>query len=87
MSVVLPGGGFPYCRMFNPGEDAVFLTDFADNGTLTETTVDGALLSPEARRTYKALELFWDGTWDRDVRPGVLHAGVQQGQHRRRREV
>ncbi|MGH8241599.1 MAG: TonB-dependent receptor domain-containing protein, partial [Steroidobacteraceae bacterium] len=63
--VVLPGGGFPYCRMFNPGEDAIFLTDFADNGTLTSTTVEGDLLSPEARRTYKALELFWDGTWDR----------------------
>lgn len=61
---VLPGGGFPYCRMFNPGEDAVFLTDFYDNGTLTETTIDGDLLSPKARRTYKALELFWDGNWD-----------------------
>jgi hypothetical protein len=62
---VLPNGGFPYCRMFNPGEDAVFLTDFNDNGTLTETTIDGDLLSPKARRTYKALELFWDGNWDR----------------------
>jgi hypothetical protein len=63
--MVLPGGGFPYCRMFNPGEDAVFLTDFEDNGTLTRTTIAGDLLSPEARRTYKALELFWDGSWDR----------------------
>jgi TonB dependent receptor/Carboxypeptidase regulatory-like domain/TonB-dependent Receptor Plug Domain len=62
---VLPNGGFPYCRMFNPGEDAVFLTDFYGDGTLTETTIDGDLLSPEARRTYKALELFWDGSWDR----------------------
>jgi hypothetical protein len=63
--VTLPGAGFPYCRMFNPGEDAVFLTDFFDDGTLTETRVDGDLLSPKARRTYKALELFWDGSWDR----------------------
>ncbi|WP_175597122.1 TonB-dependent receptor [Peristeroidobacter soli] len=62
---VLPNNGFPYCRMFNPGEDAVFLTDFYGNGTLTETTIDGDLLSPKARRTYKALELFWDGNWDR----------------------
>ncbi|MFC4314060.1 TonB-dependent receptor domain-containing protein [Steroidobacter flavus] len=62
---ILPNGGFPYCRMFNPGEDAVFLTDFYDNGSLTETTVPGDLLSPKARRTYKALELFWDGNWDR----------------------
>jgi len=62
---VLPNGGFPYCRMFNPGEDAVFLTDFYDDGTLTQTTVAADLLSPKARRTYKALELFWDGNWDR----------------------
>ena len=61
---VLPSTGFPYCRMFNPGEDAIFLTDFTDNGTLTETRIDADLLSPKARRTYKALELFWDGTWD-----------------------
>jgi hypothetical protein len=60
----LPNSGFPYCRMFNPGEDAVFLTDYYGNGTLTETTIDGDLLSPEARRTYKALELFWNGNWD-----------------------
>jgi hypothetical protein len=61
----LPNGGFPYCRMFNPGEDAVFLTDFYGDGNLRETRVDGSLLSPEARRTYKALELFWDGSWDK----------------------
>jgi hypothetical protein len=63
--VALPNGGFPYCRMFNPGEDAVFLTDFTDSGTLTETTVQADQLSPKARRTYKALELFWDGSWDK----------------------
>jgi hypothetical protein len=61
---VLPNGGFPYCRMFNPGADAVFLTDFYGDGTLTETKIAGDLLSPEARRTYKALELFWDGSWN-----------------------
>ncbi len=62
---VLPGTGFPYCRMFNPGNDAVFLTDFYNDGTLTETKIDGDLLSPKARRSYKALELFWDGTWEK----------------------
>jgi hypothetical protein len=62
--IVLPSEGFPYCRMFNPGEDAVFVTDFYNNGTFTETSVDGDQLSPKARRTYKALELFWDGRWD-----------------------
>ncbi|WP_175597232.1 TonB-dependent receptor [Peristeroidobacter soli] len=61
---VLPNSGFPYCRMFNPGEDAVFMTDFYDTGTLTETRVNGNLLSSKARRSYKALELFWNGNWD-----------------------
>jgi len=64
-AAILPNGAFPYCRMFNPGEDAIFLTDFFDDGTLTSTTIAGDLLSPKARRTYKALELFWDGNWDR----------------------
>lgn len=62
---VLPSSGFPYCRMFNPGKDAVFATDLENNGTLTTYTIDGDLLSPEAKRNYKALEMFWDGSWDK----------------------
>ncbi|PZP63377.1 MAG: hypothetical protein DI597_04970 [Pseudoxanthomonas spadix] len=62
---VLPSAGFPYCRMFNPGKDPVYLTDIEDNGTLTEYKIDGSLLSPDAKRTYKALDLFWNGYWDR----------------------
>lgn len=62
---VLPNNGFPYCRMFNPGEDSVFLTDIEGNGTLTRYTVAADLLSPKAKRTYKALELFWDGSWEK----------------------
>ena len=62
---VLPGAGFPYCRMFNPGADAVFVTDIEDNGKLTEYTIPGDLLSPAARRSYEALEFSWDGAWDR----------------------
>ena len=62
---VLPSEGFPYCRMFNPGNDAVFVTDYLNNGTLTEVTVPGALLSPKAKRTYTALEFLFDGRWDR----------------------
>lgn len=64
-SIVLPSTGFPYCRMFNPGKDPIYLTDLQDNGTLTEYKIDGDLLSPRAKRTYKALELFWDGSWDK----------------------
>jgi hypothetical protein len=63
-AAALPSEGFPYCRMFNPGEDAVFVTDLYGDGNYATTKVDGDLLSPKARRTYKALELFWDGRWD-----------------------
>jgi hypothetical protein len=62
---VLPSSGFPYCRMFNPGKSPVYATDIEDNGTLTEYKIDGTLLSPDAKRSYKALDMFWNGTWDR----------------------
>lgn len=61
----LPNAGFPYCRMFNPGADAVLLTDFDGDGVLTKTTVKGDRLSPEAKRTYTAAEFFLDGSWDK----------------------
>ncbi len=61
----IPNAGFPYCRMFNPGEDSVFLTDVEGNGVLTEYTIPADLLSPKAKREYKALELFWDGSWEK----------------------
>ncbi len=61
----IPGPGFPYCRMFNPGEDAVFVTDLFGDGNYVTNTIDGARLSPKAKRTYSALEVFVDGNWDR----------------------
>jgi hypothetical protein len=64
-AAVLPNAGFPYCRMFNPGQDATVLTDFFGDGTLESTTVPGDRLSPKAKRTYKALELFTDATWNK----------------------
>ena len=51
--------------MMNPGEDAVFLTDFYGDGNLTEVHVPGELMSPKAKRTYSALEFFFDGRWDK----------------------
>ena len=57
--------GFPYCRLFKPGEDAVFVTDFYGDGNLTEVTVEGSTMSPPAKRTYSALEFFFDGNWDK----------------------
>jgi hypothetical protein len=65
LTPVYPNPGFPYCRMFNPGEDTVLVTDIEGNGVLHEITVPGARLSPPAKRKYSALELFFDGSWDK----------------------
>ncbi|TKR30840.1 TonB-dependent receptor [Luteimonas gilva] len=62
---VLPNPGFPYCRMFNPGNDAVWVTDFFNDGNFETTTVPGSALAPKAKRTYSALEVFFDGNWDK----------------------
>jgi hypothetical protein len=75
----LPGAGFPYCRMFNPGADAVFLTDFYGDGNLTTVHVPGELLAPKARRTYKAVELFFDGHWDNLFLQGSYTWSKSQG--------
>ncbi|BCT93164.1 Oar protein [Lysobacter helvus] len=60
-----PNAGFPYCRLFNPGDDAVFLTDLYGDGNLTPVNVAGDRLSPKAKRTYSAVEFFFDGNWDK----------------------
>jgi TonB dependent receptor/Carboxypeptidase regulatory-like domain/TonB-dependent Receptor Plug Domain len=62
---VTPNAGFPYCRLYNPGSDAVFMTDFFNTGQLTATTVKADRLGPDAKRTYSALEFFWEGAWDK----------------------
>jgi outer membrane receptor for ferrienterochelin and colicin len=64
-SPALPNAGFPYCRMFNPGKDAVFLTDLYGDGNLTEVKVKGDRLAPKAKRSYQAVEIFLDGNWDK----------------------
>lgn len=61
----IPNGGFPYCRMFNPGEDAVLVTDIEGNGEFRTITIPGDRLSPAAKRKYTAVEFFFDGNWDR----------------------
>lgn len=76
---VLPSSGFPYCRMFNPGEDAVFVTDVEDDGTLRTYTIPGARLSPPAKRTYSAMEFFFDGTWDRFFMQGSYTYAKSKG--------
>jgi len=64
-AAALPNSGFPYCRMFNPGDDSTFLTDFYGDGNLRAVTVPGDRLSPKAKRTYSAIEVFFDGNWDK----------------------
>ncbi len=64
-AALLPSAGLPYCRMFNPGEDAIWLSDFFGDGTLEETTIPGELLSPKAKRKYTALEVFFEHTTDK----------------------
>ncbi len=61
----IPNGGFPYCRMFNPGEDAVLVTDIEGNGVFRTITIPGDRLSPRAKRKYTAMEFFFDGNWDK----------------------
>ena len=75
--VVLPNGGFPYCRMFNPGANATFLTDPYGTGKLISASVPGAIFMipkgmketnttlARAKRTYQSLEVFADGAGDR----------------------
>ncbi len=62
---LLPNPGFPYCRMFNPGKDAVFVTDLLGNGQLVTNVIPGSRLSPKAKRNYSAMEFFVDGSWDK----------------------
>ncbi len=75
----LPSSGFPYCRIFNPGEDAVFVTDLLGNGTYTTNTIPGARLSPPAKRTYSALEFFFDGNWDKFFMQGSYTFSKSKG--------
>jgi hypothetical protein len=79
LDYTVPNPGFPYCRLFNPGEDAVLVTDLNGDGIYTTYTVDGARLSPPARRSYKALELFLDGSWDKFFFQASYTLGYNKG--------
>jgi hypothetical protein len=57
--------GFAYCHLYNPGEDASFLVDVDGDGTLETINLDADTLGPAAIRTYKALEFFVEGSWDK----------------------
>ena len=79
LDYTVPNPGFPYCRLFNPGKDAVLVTDLNGDGTYTTYTVEGSRLSPQAKRNYSALEFFLDGNWDRFFFQGSYTISASKG--------
>ncbi|OGT59510.1 MAG: hypothetical protein A3E01_01655 [Gammaproteobacteria bacterium RIFCSPHIGHO2_12_FULL_63_22] len=57
--------GFAFCHLYNPGSDATFLVDVDGDGTLETVQLDADTLGPDVERTYKALEFFVEGSWDK----------------------
>lgn len=57
--------GFAYCHLYNVGSGATFLIDIDGNGTLETVVLDAETLGPDVERTYKALEFFVEGNWDK----------------------
>lgn len=79
LELALPNAAFPYCRLFNPGEDVITPVDVDGNGTLEVVKVDGALLSPKAKRTYKAVVVDFEGTWEKFFVQGSYTWSKSQG--------
>lgn len=57
--------GFAFCHLYNPGSDGVFNVDVDGNGTFEKITIPADVLGPKAKRTYKAVEFFAEGQWDK----------------------
>jgi hypothetical protein len=78
---VIPNPSFPYCRLINPGKDAVLYTDLDGDGPLAPVlnTIPGARLAPEAKRSYSALEFFLDGNWDKFFFQGSYTLAYNKG--------
>jgi hypothetical protein len=71
--------GFAYCHLYNPGEDATFLIDVDGDGDLETVNLTADQLGPKAKRTYKALEFFVEGTWDKFFLQGSYTWSKSQG--------
>jgi hypothetical protein len=71
--------GFAYCHLYNPGEDATFLVDVDGDHTLETIEIPADVLGPKAKRTYKALEFFVEGTWDKLFLQGSYTWSKSQG--------
>jgi hypothetical protein len=55
----------PFCVLYNPGSDIVHYTDVNSDGILELVTIPAADAGPKAKRTYKAIEFFVEGSWDK----------------------
>ena len=57
--------GFAFCHLYNPGRGATFQMDIDGDGDLEVVELDAETLGPAAQRSYKAVELFLEGSWDK----------------------
>ena len=73
--------GFAFCHLYNPGNDVVFRMDINGDGQLETVNIGAdevweegnafgitpgvVKLGPKAKRTYKAIEVFFEGNWDK----------------------
>jgi len=57
--------GFPFCRLYNPGKDSIYRMDVNGDGVLETIPVSAEAGGEGAKRTYSALEFFFQGNWDR----------------------
>lgn len=58
-------GAIGHCFLYNPGKDLTANVDLDGSGQLTQITIpSAALLMPEPKRTYDALEFNFERPWD-----------------------
>ncbi len=63
--IALYNGGFPFCRLYNPGQDAIYTVDVNGDGVLETIPVSAEQGGAAAKRKYSALEFFFQGNWDK----------------------
>ncbi|MBB3277802.1 MULTISPECIES: TonB-dependent receptor [Pseudoxanthomonas] len=77
--VAVGNPSFPYCRLYNPGSDGIWNIDVDGDGTTERVSIAANALGPEAKRTYSALEFFWEGAWDKFFLQGSYTYGKSKG--------
>ncbi len=71
--------GFPFCRLYNPGQDSVYKIDVNGDGVLETVPVAGNLAGPIGKRKYTALEFFFQGNWDKFFMQGSYTYASSRG--------